>query len=101
MFNVKLKQRREDKGLTQEEVAAFIGPDFSRQSVSKWERGEGFPEVETLLLLSVKLDISLEELFSEELAYYRKTPIFNVKDKYPGLVAFIDTIAETWKTNKK
>lgn len=38
----------------------------SRQAVSKWESGEGYPETEKLLLLSEKLHISLDYLMSRE-----------------------------------
>ena len=34
---------------------------------SKWEQGQGYPEVEKLLLLSSKLNISLDALMSVEL----------------------------------
>ena len=40
--------------------------DVSRQAVSKWEQGQGYPEVEKLLLLSSKLNISLDALMSVE-----------------------------------
>ena len=36
----------------------------SRQAVSKWELGEGYPEVEKLLILSNKLNISLDSLMT-------------------------------------
>jgi len=71
-FGDKLKQRREEKGLTQEDVAAFFGEEFSRQSVSKWERGEAYPEAEKLWVLSVEFDMPLDEMFSEELAYLKR-----------------------------
>ena len=50
MFGEKLKARREEKGLSQDDVADFFGEDFSRQAVSKWECGNGYPEVEKLLI---------------------------------------------------
>ena len=37
-FGNQLKEYREKNNLTQEQVVAFFGADFSRQSVSKWER---------------------------------------------------------------
>jgi transcriptional regulator with XRE-family HTH domain len=96
-FGERLKQRREEKGLTQEDVAAFFGTDFSRQSVSKWERGEAFPEVEKLLRLSVNLDISLDKLFTDELSYFRygtgKEEGY-VETTFPGLVAGLKTLAD-------
>ena len=91
----RLKQRREEKGLKQDDVADFFGEDFTRQAVSKWERGESFPEAEKLLILSVKLDISLDELFSDELAYLRKVKVSDsVEDSYPGLYAALKTLAD-------
>ena len=41
--------------------------DVSRQAVSKWEQDQGYPEVEKLLLLSKKLNISLDALMSNEI----------------------------------
>ena len=38
----------------------------SRQAVSKWELGEGYPEVDKLLLLSKKLNISIDSLLGAE-----------------------------------
>ena len=38
----------------------------SRQAVSKWELGEGYPEVDKLLLLSKKLHVSLDSLLGGE-----------------------------------
>ena len=100
-FGEKLKQRREEKELTQEDVASFFGEDFSRQSVSKWERSDAYPEVDKLLVLSVKLDISLDELFSDELAYLKKKkPADSVEDSYPGLVAGLKTLADILGRNK-
>ncbi len=93
-FGERLKQRREEKGLTQEELASFLGDNLSRQSVSKWERDESYPEVEKLLKLSVKLDISLDELFLDELNHYRKeTEKGKIDEKYPGFVSGLKTLA--------
>ena len=38
----------------------------SRQAVSKWELGEGYPEVDKLLILSKKLNVSLDSLLGSE-----------------------------------
>ncbi len=61
-FPENLKQIRREKQLSQEELAELL--HVSRQAVSKWEQGMGYPEVETLLLLSEKLNISLDRLMS-------------------------------------
>ena len=46
-FAEELQKARTIKGITQEELAEMLG--ISRQSVSKWERGDGYPEVENLI----------------------------------------------------
>ena len=65
-FAENLKRIRKERHLSQEELAEWL--DVSRQAVSKWEQGIGYPEVETLLLLSSKLNLSLDTLMSSELA---------------------------------
>lgn len=65
-FAENLKLFRKERNLSQEELAEMI--DVSRQAVSKWEQGDGYPEVEKLLLLSSKLNISLDNLMSTEFA---------------------------------
>ena len=64
-FADNLQAVRKKNGLTQEALAEML--NVSRQAVSKWEQGEGYPEVEKLLVLSDKLDISLDELMGREL----------------------------------
>ena len=61
-FAENLKQIRKERNLSQEDLAELL--DVSRQAVSKWEQGEGYPEVEKLLLLSKTLNISLDTLMS-------------------------------------
>ena len=63
-FSENLKQVRKEHHLSQEELAELL--DVSRQAVSKWEQGQGYPEVDKLLLLSSKLNISLDALMSVE-----------------------------------
>ncbi len=59
-FSENLKLIRKEKGLTQEELAELL--EVSRQAVSKWELDEGYPEVEKLMLLANKLNVSLDFL---------------------------------------
>ena len=61
-FAENLKQLRKEKQLSQEELAEIL--DVSRQAVSKWEQGIGYPEVEKLVLLSKKLNVSLDYLMA-------------------------------------
>lgn len=65
-FADNLKLLRKEHHLSQEDLAELL--DVSRQAVSKWEQGNGYPEVEKLLLLSSKLNVSLDSLMSTEIA---------------------------------
>lgn len=55
-----IKRKRIERKLTQEEVATHLGVSF--QSVSKWERGEGYPDIELLPSLANYFDVSVDEL---------------------------------------
>ena len=71
-FGDKIRERREWLKMTQEDLSSFVSVDLSRQSVSKWERGETYPDVGNLLTLSAVLGLSLDEMFSEELVKSRE-----------------------------
>ncbi len=57
-------EKRKEKKMTQSELAEILY--VSNKTVSKWERGLGFPSIEILLPLSKTLDIRLEELLGED-----------------------------------
>ncbi len=59
-----IRRLREGKKMTQEELAGKI--HVSGKAVSKWETGQGFPDISLLELLSKTLDISVIELLSGE-----------------------------------
>lgn len=55
---------RKEQGFTQRAFADVLG--ISDKTVSKWERGNGMPEVSLMPLLCAALKIDLNELFSGE-----------------------------------
>ncbi|MGX7024694.1 helix-turn-helix domain-containing protein [Vagococcus hydrophili] len=59
-----IKKYRELNKFSQEELANRM--NISRQSISKWERGDALPSVENLIRLSELLDLSLDELILEK-----------------------------------
>lgn len=59
-----IADERKRKGYTQRELADKLG--ISDKTVSKWERGNGFPEVSLLLPLCKELEITVNELLSGE-----------------------------------
>lgn len=62
-FASKLQQIRQENGISQEAFAELLG--VSRQSVSKWERGRGYPEIDKLIFISEHFNISLDELLKD------------------------------------
>ena len=48
-FGQNLKELRKSKNISQEKLAEKVG--VSRQSVSKWETGEAYPEMNNILEL--------------------------------------------------
>ena len=64
-FSDNLKAIRKEKKMSQEELAEMLG--VSRQAVSKWELGDGYPEAEKLLIIAGKLNVSLDALMDTEI----------------------------------
>lgn len=60
LIGKKIKQMRRERDLTQEEVAAHLGVSF--QSISKWERGDGYPDITMLPALANYFKVSIDEL---------------------------------------
>jgi transcriptional regulator with XRE-family HTH domain len=52
--------KRREKGITQDELAAYIG--VSKASVSKWETGQSYPDITFLPQLAAYFNISIDEL---------------------------------------
>lgn len=59
-FNDRLADLRRKKGLSQEQLGYELG--VSRQTVSKWELGQSYPDFQRLVLLSDYYEMSLDEL---------------------------------------
>ena len=63
-FGERLKQAREKKGMTQQTLAERLF--VTRQTVSRWENGVRYPDILTVRKLSEILEISLDDLLSQE-----------------------------------
>ena len=59
-----IAKERKRKGYTQKQLADILG--ISDKTISKWECGNGFPEVSFLLPLCEELEISVNELLVGE-----------------------------------
>ena len=61
-FNEKLKELRQKKGLTQEELAQALY--VSRTAISKWESGRGYPNIDSMKAIAKFFSVSLDDLLS-------------------------------------
>lgn len=83
-----LKKYRMIKNLTQEDVAVYLG--ITPQSVSKWERGESYPDITFLPALanifetSIDLLIGMDTLRAEEMLWdiHKKATNFQRSGNY-------------------
>ena len=88
-FSEKLQKLRKEKGLSQEQLADML--EVSRQSVSKWESGTTYPEMDKLLMLCKIFNITLDDLTNDAVTDK------NIKEKRKGtlnnvIYAVLDTI---------
>ena len=68
-FAERIRVARKEKGYSQEILAEKL--NVSRQTVTKWETENAYPEMKTLLLLSVILEKEIDWLFSDDLLAVR------------------------------
>lgn len=61
---------RKEQGLTQRELAEIL--HVSSKTVSKWERGQGIPDVSVLECLAEILNVTVEQILSGKLPVKRK-----------------------------
>ena len=102
-FAENLKQLRKERNLSQEDLAELL--NVSRQAVSKWEQGEGYPEAEKLLFLSQTLNISLDALMSTGFSpapttNHRPTGNIIITSPHENVIAPCHTIQVSQKMSK-
>ena len=64
-FNEKLQYLRKENKLSQEQLADML--DVTRQSVSKWESGTTYPEMDKLITMCKIFKCSLDDLTNDEI----------------------------------
>ena len=60
-FGENVKNLRKNRNLTQEELADSLHVSF--QAISKWERGESYPDITLLPIIAEFFNISIDDLF--------------------------------------
>jgi transcriptional regulator with XRE-family HTH domain len=63
-LNTRLREARTKKGFSQQYVADMLC--ISRQSISNWEAGRGYPDLDNVVLLSNLYEVSLDWILKEE-----------------------------------
>lgn len=85
-FGEKIKQLREEKGMTQQTLAEKLY--VTRQAVSRWECGARYPDLFTAKKLAYILNVSIDKLLSEE-------ELGKNIEKEPILVRPVENIMQT------
>lgn len=78
-FSENIKQLRKQRDMTQEGLADILGVTY--QAVSKWERGESFPDITLLPVISSFFDITMEQLLGIDKSK-NEEEILSVIDKF-------------------
>ncbi|MDR0905446.1 MAG: helix-turn-helix domain-containing protein [Oscillospiraceae bacterium] len=96
-----LKSLRKGKDLTQEEISEILG--VSPQSVSKWERGETFPDITLLPALANLYKVSVDALIGMDKIndWQTRTAIFTTAHKHwrnGDINSAIDVFSDALKT---
>ena len=92
----KLQALRKEHNLSQEELSDKLA--VSRQAISKWERGEAYPDTENLIAISKLFNVSIDELIDNQNEKTSDSPLISKKGKilllflelpYPILITII------------
>ena len=59
-LNQRLRFYRENKNLSQGQLAEYLG--ISRQSISNWETGKSYPDIDNVILLCKLYNITVDEM---------------------------------------
>ncbi|KYG89050.1 helix-turn-helix transcriptional regulator [Metasolibacillus sp. FSL H7-0170] len=63
-FAIKLATKRKELGVTQEQVAQYVG--VSKAAVSKWEKGQSYPDITLLPKLATYFNMTIDALLGYE-----------------------------------
>ena len=72
-LNEKIQKLRKDHGISQEQLAERL--NVTRQAISKWETGEGMPDIENILQLSAVFNVSVDYLLKNQITHPSPAPV--------------------------
>ena len=85
-FSENIKKIRKENHLSQEQLAEELG--VSRQSISKWESGAAYPEMDKIIYICKKYNVNIDDL----LHYQNKTGDNNFKKKKTPFYFYLRTV---------
>ena len=91
-FGAFLSRQRKEKGFTQKQLADLLF--VSDKAISRWECGNGFPDINQLQPLSEVLGVSLVELLNAE-RMDDSASIAVANDAIKSAFSFYDVYAKT------
>ena len=77
-FGDKIQLQRKKKGMTQEELGEEL--NVSRQTITKWESNQSFPEIKKIIKLSYFFDVTIDYLLKDEIEDEERNVIKIEKD---------------------
>lgn len=84
MDNIKiglfLQALRKAKGYTQQELADYL--NLSNKTISKWECGQGIPDVSTLIVLAEFYEVSVDEILNGQIKEVKESKSTKLRDEY-------------------
>lgn len=82
-IGLNIKTARKKIGITQEELASQLG--VTAQAVSRWESGNGMPDISMVVPLARTLSISTDTLFGLSEQSYDSLHVLDVKNKIDAM----------------
>nr|WP_313511096.1 helix-turn-helix transcriptional regulator [Enterococcus sp.] len=79
-----MKEKRKQLGITQDELAKEL--KVSRSAISNWEIGRNYPDINTLIHLAQMYNMSLDDLFNENIELTSLSALDEEKEMPPKRV---------------
>lgn len=92
-FGDKLIQLRKKRGLSQEELAAKL--NVSRQSVSKWESNNTYPETDKIIQICNIFDCTMDDLINENIKDINTLERKNKKELNINIDPLVEFVTKT------
>ena len=86
MIGSRIKKLRQERGMTQEQLAKSIGISF--QAISKWENDIALPDITLVPTLAQIFGVSTDDLFA-----------YNQKEIQDDIERYVHRMWEIWETN--